>query len=267
MKSIEQLISLTGRKALVTGGAGHIGGAAAEALVELGAKVAILDIDEGACQSRAGELDRKEEGCVLPFPCDLLDEESTRDTAKTVLNELGGLDILIHCAGYVGTTEMPGWIAPFSGQSVEAWDAAMRVNLTSAFVLSQEVATALEESGHGSIIYYASTYGLVAPDYSLYEGTGMGAAAAYGASKAGLLQLMRYLASVLGPSTRVNAITPGGVLRGQDEQFVQRYTARTQLKRMAIEEDFKGAVAYLASDMSSYVTGHNLVVDGGWTAW
>jgi NAD(P)-dependent dehydrogenase (short-subunit alcohol dehydrogenase family) len=108
---------------------------------------------------------------------------------------------------------------------------------------------------------------MVGPDVGLYDGTQMGNPAAYAASKGGLLQLTRWLATVLAPGVRVNAISPGGVWRGQPEEFHQRYVARTPLRRMAREEDLKGAVAYLASDLSTYVTGHNLVVDGGWTVW
>ena len=108
---------------------------------------------------------------------------------------------------------------------------------------------------------------MVGPDLRIYEGTGMGNAAAYAASKGGLLQLTRWLATTLAPRVRVNAITPGGVWRQQPEAFRKRYIDRTPLGRMATEEDFKGAVAYLASDLSRYVTGQNLVVDGGWTAW
>jgi NAD(P)-dependent dehydrogenase (short-subunit alcohol dehydrogenase family) len=108
---------------------------------------------------------------------------------------------------------------------------------------------------------------MVGPDMRLYEGTGMGSPAAYAASKGGLLQLTRWLATVLAPTIRVNAVTPGGILRGQPQVFRERYIARTPLGRMGSEEDLQGAVAYLASDLSAYVTGHNLVVDGGWTAW
>jgi NAD(P)-dependent dehydrogenase (short-subunit alcohol dehydrogenase family) len=107
----------------------------------------------------------------------------------------------------------------------------------------------------------------VGPDFQLYEGTPLANPAAYGVSKAGLLQLVRYLATALAPGVRVNAISPGGVERGQPEVFQARYRERTPLGRLASEEDLKGAIAYLASDLSSYVTGHNLVVDGGWTAW
>ena len=162
---------------------------------------------------------------------------------------------------------MPGWSVPFERQTVEAWDAAMRVNVTSAFVMVQEAQKALAASGHGSVVFVASTYGVVAPDFRLYEGTAMANPAAYGASKGGVLQLMRYFATLLAPRVRVNAISPGGVWRNQPEAFHQRYVSRTPLARMATEEDLKGAVAYLASDLSAYVTGHNVVVDGGWTVW
>ena len=156
---------------------------------------------------------------------------------------------------------------PFEQQTVAAWDSALRVNLTAAFVMAQEGRDALLASGHGSIILFASIYGLVGPDPALYAGTGLANPTAYGVSKGGLIQLTRYLATVMAPRVRVNAIAPGGVWRGQPRTFRERYEARTPLGRMAGEEDLKGAVAYLASDLSSYVTGHTLVVDGGWTAW
>ena len=125
----------------------------------------------------------------------------------------------------------------------------------------------MERSEKGSIILFGSTYGVVGPDMRLYDGTDMANPAGYAASKGGVIQLARHLATLLAPKIRVNAITPGGVSRGQPESFVRQYTARTPMGRMATENDLKGAVAYLASDMSAYVTGHNLVVDGGWTAW
>jgi len=167
----------------------------------------------------------------------------------------------------VGTSKLEGWAVDISQQSVSAWDEALRVNLTSAFVVTQAAQPILARSGSGSVVLFSSIYGVTAPDFSLYEETGLHNPAAYGASKAGLLQLTRYLATAFAPAVRVNAISPGGVERGQPDTFVRRYAARTPLGRMATEEDLKGAVAYLASDLSRYVTGHNLVVDGGWTAW
>lgn len=267
-RSLAQLMDLSGRKALVTGGAGHIGSMICETLTELGARVAVLDQDAAAVEQRVKSLGPSlKGGGAVALPCDLRDEQATRWAVRQAHKVMGGLGILIHCAAYVGTTQAAGWAAPFDQQTVAAWNAAMQVNLTSAFVMVQEAREALVESGHGTVIFLASIYGMAAPDPRLYEGTDMANPAAYGVSKAGLLQLTRYLATTLAPRVRVNAITPGGVWRDQPEAFHQRYVARTPLGRMATEEDVKGAVAYLASDLSVYVTGQNLVVDGGWTIW
>lgn len=269
MRTVAELIDLSGRKAMVAGGAGHIGAAAAETLVELGARVAILDLDPGACREGAKALNQRRSGSAIPLPCDLSDVAATRGAVRECVSTLGGLDILVHSAAFVGTTRVAGWAVPFEQQTVEAWDAGMRVNLTSAFVLAQEARNALAAASRGSVILISSIYGLVGSDPAVYEGSGMNQdrVLAYSASKGGLLQLMRHLATLFAPRIRVNAISPGGVARDQPELFRQRYEARTPLKRMATEEDMKGAVAYLASDLSAYVTGHNLVVDGGWTAW
>ena len=258
---------MTGRKALITGGAGHLGGVAADALAELGASVSLLDIEPEACQAKIENLAEYDSIPGIAVPCDLLDERSTRGAIKLATNYMGGLDIIVHCAAYVGTTEVSGWTVPLAEQTVSAWDAALRVNLTAAFVMAQEAREIMETSGNGSMIFFGSTYGLVAPDFRIYEGTDMVSPAGYASSKGGILQLTRYLASAMAPKIRVNSITPGGVWRDQPESFHENYKSRTPLGRMATEQDLKGAVAYLASDMSEYVTGHNLVVDGGWTAW
>jgi NAD(P)-dependent dehydrogenase (short-subunit alcohol dehydrogenase family) len=258
----KRLMNLKGRKALLSGGAGHLGLAIGQALVELGATVAVLDRGEKACAARARSLVR-----AVAAPCDLSDEAATRAAVRGVVSRLGGLDILVHAAGYVGDTCVPGWSAPFEKQTAGAFEEALRVNLVSAFVMVQEARTALARSGAGSVILISSIYGQVAPDWSLYDGTGMANPVAYGASKGALAQMTRYLATLLSPSSRVNAISPGGVLRGQPESFLRRYVARTPLRRLATEEDVKGAVAFLASDLSAYVTGQDIAVDGGWTAW
>ena len=267
MRRFSELMDLTGRRALVTGGAGPIGAAVSEALMELGASVALLDVDAVACQRQAQRLARLRPGEAVAIPCDLSDEQATRAAVRDLIAHHGGLDVVIHCAAHVGAAATPGWAVPFEQQTVEAWDAAFRVNLTSAFVIVQEAREALAASGKGSVILVASTYGVVGPDMRLYAGTSMGNPAGYGASKGGLLQLMRYLATLLAPRVRVNALSPGGVWRNQPEAFHERYVSGVPLGRMAVEEDLKGAAAFLASDLSAYVTGHNLVVDGGWTAW
>lgn len=267
MRTLRELSSLSGRVACVTGGAGHIGSAMADALAELAASVVIVDLDAQRCATVCEHLEKTWSIDALALPTDIEDESALRTIVPAILRRFGRLDVLVNCAALVGTSGLEGWAVRFAEQSASTWRRALEVNLTAPFILAQACADALAASGHGSVINVLSIYGLVGPDFSLYEGTTVGNPAAYGASKGGLLQLTRYLATALAPNVRVNAITPGGVWRGQPEPFLSRYVARTPLGRMATEEDFKGAVAYLASDLSNYVTGLNLVVDGGWTAW
>lgn len=267
MRQLSQLMALGGRTVLVTGGAGHIGAVLAEALLEQGATVVLHDLNPETCSEVAGALQRRGFDRVDWVAANLASEAETRGAVRTVRERHGALDVLIHCAAFVGTTDFPGWAEPMEKQSAEAWEAAIRVNLTAAFVLIQEAAEALKATGRGAVVLISSIYGMGGPDLRLYADTPMQHPAAYGASKAGLIQLARYFATVLAPAVRVNALTLGGVLRDQPSVFVERYAARTPLRRMAVEEDFKGAVAFLASDLSAYVTGQNLVVDGGWTAW
>jgi NAD(P)-dependent dehydrogenase (short-subunit alcohol dehydrogenase family) len=260
-------MDMTGRVAAVAGGAGHVGSAVADALAELGAAVVVVDLDGPAADARAGALRAAFGVDAQALAVDLADEEAARGVAAFVRARCGRLDVLVNAAALVGTSPLEGWSVPFERQRVDTWRRAIEVNLTAAFVLAQSCADLLRESGHGSVINVASIYGLVGPDWRLYEGTLLGNPAAYAASKGGLLQLTRWLATTLAPAVRVNAITPGGVFRDTREPFLSRYASRVPLGRMATEDDLKGAAVYLASDLSAYVTGHNLVVDGGWTAW
>jgi len=267
VKKISELMSLKGRVAVITGGAGHIGSVMAEALAELGANIVILDISFETCLPVCKRISEEYAVETMSLAVDLAQEEDIRIVPEEVVKKFGRLDILINCAAFVGTSELPGWVVPFEEQRTDIWKQALDVNLTAAFILTQACTFALRESGNGSVVNVASTYGLVGPDMRLYDGTKMGNPAAYAASKGGLLQLTRWLATVLAPNIRVNAITPGGIWRKQPEAFRKRYIERTPLKRMATEEDLEGAVVYLASDLSSYVTGQNHIVDGGWTIW
>ncbi len=267
MKSVKDLMNLAGRTVAITGGAGHIGKAMADAVAELGASVAIIDLNQDSCAETVSSLSEKHGVNAAAFPVDLAEEKAVRALPSAVADKMGGLDVLINSAAFVGTSGLEGWVVPFEEQTTETWRKAMEVNLTSVFTLSQSAAPLLKASGHGSIINVSSIYGVYAPDLRLYGGTGMGNPAAYAASKGGLIQFTRWCSTVLAPEIRVNAITPGGVFRNQDEQFVERYEEKTPLQRMATEEDFKGAVCYLASDLSAYVSGQNLIVDGGWGTW
>lgn len=260
-------MDLAGRAALVTGGAGHIGREICDALAELGAEVAVLDVARDQCEEEAKRVEARYGIGGYPIPVDLESEDETRAAAAEAIGSMGRLDVVVHAAALVGAANLPGWATSFADQDAGVWRRALDVNLTSAFVVTQECAPALARSGHGSVIAIGSIYGMLGPVPSLYEGTSMATPAAYAASKGGLLQLVRWLATHLAPDVRVNSISLGGVFRDQEERFVTRYVERTPLKRMATEADVKGAVAFLATDLSAYVTGHNLVVDGGWSQW
>lgn len=265
--TVKELINLEGRTGLVTGGGGRIGSAICETLAELGASVAVVDIDEKAADDVAATVHETYDIETSAMIVNLSDEKSVAALPDRVVDRFGRLDILVNCAALVGTSELKGWATSFEEQSPAVWGPALQTNLTAPFILTQACAKELTKSKCGSVINIGSIYGIVGPDMRLYEGTPMGNPAAYAASKGGLLQLTRWLATVLAPDVRVNAVSPGGVWREQPEEFRSRYAARTPLGRMATENDLKGAVAYLAGDLSAYVTGQNLVVDGGWTAW
>ena len=267
MKMLKTLMNLDGRVALITGGAGHIGSVIAETLAELGAQIALLDVSQPSCEATASKIGGEYQVETLPLTVDLSDEKSVPAAPQIVVERFGRLDILVNCAALVGSSELKGWTVPFEKQHADSWRLALEVNLTAPFVLVQACAKYLKQSGHGCVLNIGSIYGMVAPDMRLYRDTDMGNPAAYAASKGGLLQLTRWLASVLAPEVRVNSIAIGGVRREQPKNFQNRCVKRVPLKRMATEEDVKGAAAYLASDASAYVTGHNLVVDGGWTVW
>lgn len=267
MKSLKSLMDLRGRIALVTGGGGYLGRAIGETLAELGANLVVLDMVESSCVKAAEEVRKTYQVETMPMVVDLRDEKAVVSVARLVMARFGRLDILVNCAALVGTSELKGWATPFREQRSDVWRQALEVNLTAPFVLVQACAEALAETGKGSVINISSIYGVVGPDLRLYENTSLGNPAAYAASKGGLVQLTRWLAVVLAPQIRVNAVSLGGIWRDQPKEFQDRYTDRTPLRRMGTEEDLKGAIAYLASDLSAYVTGQNLLVDGGWTTW
>ncbi|MFA5156136.1 MAG: SDR family oxidoreductase [Candidatus Omnitrophota bacterium] len=267
MRPLNELKNLRGRVAIVTGGTGHAGSAIAEALAESGAAVVIIGRDKLKCRYKAEDISRRFHVAALPLAIDLEDEYKIRQINKKVLREFGRVDILVNCAAILTDSRTNKLFAPFEAQDTISWRKAIEVNLTAAFVLTQACREVLELSGKGSVINISSIYGISGPDMRLYKGTKMGNSAAYAASKGGLVQLTRWLATVLAPRVRVNAISSGGIFRNQDKRFIDRYVARTPLRRMASEEDLKGAAIYLASDLSAYVTGHNLIVDGGWTVW
>ncbi len=267
MSTIARLMNMRGRRALITGAAGKIGRVMTETLAELGADLVLVDRAAADYGSLLAELESRFGVKIVTVVCDLEQQGEREQLIAQIMSGAAGLDVLINNAAFVGTSGLQGWVTGFEEQSVETWRRALEVNLTAAFDLIKGLVPLLRKNGQGSIINVGSIYATLGPDYSLYEDTAMGNPAAYAASKGGLMQLTRWLSTTLAPDIRVNAISPGGVFRNQPEVFVKRYETRTPLRRMATEEDFAGAVAYLASDLSAYVTGINLKVDGGWAAW
>ncbi len=267
MTTVAQTMSLSGRTALVTGASGAIGTVFCAALAELGANIIAVDRDAQALENLRTGFQLTAGSRMDLIVCDLEDEAQRRVLIDQTLKKHPSLDVLVNNAAFVGTSELKGWGTPFAEQSLDTWRRAVEVNLTAAFHLCQAFAPALANTGRGSIINIGSIYAESAPDWRLYEGTQMGNPAAYAASKAALLQLTRWLSTTLAPKVRANSICPGGVFRNQAPSFVKRYEERTPMARMATEQDMVGALVYLATDLSSYVTGQTIRVDGGWSVW
>ncbi|MBS4051711.1 MAG: SDR family oxidoreductase [Methylomonas sp.] len=267
MTTIKQLADLKGRRALITGATGCLGRVMADTLAELGAELVLVDRPGSDFETLAQRLSRQWGVSVEHRNCDLEQQTQRAELIAWLKNSGEGLNVLINNAAFVGTSELQGWGVPFEQQTVETWRRAVEVNLTAAFELCQGLSPLLKAAEGASIVNIASIYGQYGPDWSLYAGTSMSNPAAYAASKGGLIQFTRWLATTLAPHVRVNAISPGGIHRNQPEVFVERYAARTPLGRMATEDDFRGVIAFLASDLSRYITGQNLSVDGGWGVW
>jgi NAD(P)-dependent dehydrogenase (short-subunit alcohol dehydrogenase family) len=267
VSTIKELMNLTGRRALITGATGGLGKVMADTLAELGADLVLVDRPGSDFENHCARLTERWGVNVEHYFCDLELQEQRTELITGIKSGGKGLNILINNAAFVGTSDLQGWAVPFEEQTVETWRRALEVNLTAIFDICQGLTPLLKVADGASIINIASIYGIYGPDWSLYEGTSMSNPAAYGASKGGLIQFTRWLSTTIAPSVRVNAISPGGVFRNQPEAFVQRYEAKTPLGRMASEDDFRGVVAYLASDLSKFVTGQNIAVDGGWGVW
>ncbi len=272
-ETIFEKFNMKDKCAIVTGGAGLLGRQFARTLVEAGAAVVVADVLEERALSVAEELVSKGYQATA-VQVDVTNVQSVQAMVATTLKNYGRLDVLVNSAAMdpkFDDEHAGQHTNRFEDYPVEAFRSALDVNLTGMFLCSQAAVAPMIEQNYGSIINICSTYGLAGPDQRLYEREGKPKQykpVFYSVTKAGVLGLTRYLATYYaGTRIRTNALTPGGVFNQHDDVFVEKYSARTVLGRMANQDEMNGAILFLASDASSYMTGSNLVVDGGWTAW
>lgn len=259
-RTVQQLYSLEGQVALVTGGAGRYGAGITWGLAEAGAKVIIASRGLEKCEAMAEEVRSKGYDAVAR-QVDLESEDSIAQLAGWIESDLGRLDILFNNA----VARSRG--GDFSTVSAQEWAETMPVNSTSLLLSTRYCAEMMKKQGKGSIVNISSIYGMVGPQFDVYDNTDMKNPAQYAFAKGGMIQLTRYLACFYGPDgIRVNCISPGGYYDDQPQPFVDTYCARTPLGRMAGPEDIKGLSVFLASDASAYITGANIPLEGGWTA-
>jgi NAD(P)-dependent dehydrogenase (short-subunit alcohol dehydrogenase family) len=264
------LFSLENKVAIVTGACGLLGTQHCEALTLAGAHVVVADLHEGVCGELAGRLGKSH----LAVGLDVTSKESIQSARQRILDKYGRIDVLVNNAAINDMFENPALAveqSKFEHYPLETWERSWNVNVTGVFLCSQILGEVMAEQGSGSIINIASTYGVVAPDQSIYRNEAgeqtFYKSPAYPVTKSAVIGFTKYLAAYWGhKGIRVNALSPGGVENHQDPFFKSNYSNKTLLGRMAAPTDYRGAVVFLASDASAYMTGGNLIVDGGWTA-
>ena len=271
-KKSSELFSLANKVVVVTGGAGLLGQVFCQALVDVGAHVAIVDLDLASAETAAKKINKSDAQKVVAFGSDITSPESVTQMVANVIKQFGRIDVLVNNAASKGSN-LDTFFEPFESYSLQTWREVMSVNIDGLFLVAQAVGNQMKKQGGGSIIQTSSIYGVVAPDQRIYKGSeyngrAINTPAVYSASKAAVNGLTSYLSTYWATSKiRVNSLTPGGIASGQNDEFNKRYSSRVPLGRMGEASELVGALIYLASDASSYVTGQNIIVDGGLSAW
>jgi NAD(P)-dependent dehydrogenase (short-subunit alcohol dehydrogenase family) len=271
-KKSSELFSLANKVVVVTGGAGLLGQVFCQSLVDVGAHVAIVDLDLASAETVAKRINKSDAQRVIAVGSDITSPESVTQMVTNVVKQLGRIDVLVNNAASKGSS-LDAFFESFEDYSLKTWREVMSVNIDGLFLVAQAVGKQMKKQGGGSIIQTSSIYGVVAPDQRIYEGSEyngrpINTPAVYSASKSAVNGLTNYLATYWASSKiRVNSLTPGGIASGQNSEFNKKYSNRVPLGRMGEATELVGALIYLASDASSYVTGQNLIVDGGLSAW
>ncbi len=274
-RRVDEMFDLTGRVAVITGGAGMLGIRHAEAIAEMGGIPVLVDVSDERCAAAAEHI-RGIGGEALGVAADITEPESVKAAVATIKERFGHVHILINNAALTvkgGGGSFDDYFAPFEEYPQRLFDLALRVNLDGAFLITQAIGGEMAARGSGVILNIASDVAVISPDHRIYEGMTYGGKPfntpiAYSMCKAALLAFTRYLATYWAPKgVRVNALSPAGVFDDHDPAFVERFSSVVPMHRMAHKDEYKGAVIFLCSDASSFMTGANLIVDGGRTAW
>lgn len=274
---MNELFSLKGKIGVVTGGAGLLGIQHARALLQLGSTVQLWDIDETATKNAISVLNREFPSAQITFQCiDITNPPEVERCATSAIKEYSKIDVLINNAALNPKFDYPGQKEShrFETYSVDVWNQELAVGLTGAMLCAKVIGTHMSSNGGGVILNIASDLSVIAPDQRIYENSELDPEnqfkkpISYSVIKTGLVGMTRYLATYWADKdVRVNALSPGGVLDAQSEDFVLKLTERIPMKRMALADEYVGAVQFLCSDASKYMTGQNIVIDGGRSVW
>ncbi len=273
MKLVETLFGLKNKTIIVAGGAGQIGFSMCKVLADAGAKVIVADLDLEMAEDKITAVEDNDiKANLFAVKLDVSNEDEVVKFFNTIAEKFGSIYGLVNSFHFKGNSRKldtaSNFFADFENYPIEAWNLVHDINLKGSFLMSQKVTPFLKENGGGVIVNISSTYGNVSANKSIYGKSGINSPVAYATSKAGIINLTRYIATHLAEfNIRANVLSPGGVFNNQSEEFLNNYEALTPLKRMAVAEDYQGAILFLMSNASSYMTGANLIVDGGWTAW
>lgn len=276
--SVKEMFDLTNKTAIITGGAGLLGIKHAEALMEFGANCVIVDINYEKAEQVAKELTEKYEGKAIAMSNNIVIKSEVEDILERTILEFGKVDILINNAAnnpkYEKVSKDVDKTNRFETYPIEAWNEDISVGLTGSFLCSQIIGTYFSKQKSGVILNIASDLGVIAPDQRIYKKDGVSEdeqpkkPITYSVVKTGIIGLTKYLATYWSDeNVRVNSLVPGGVYTNQDDLFLSKLTNLIPLKRMANSDEYKGAVVFLCSDASSYMTGSSLIIDGGRTCW
>lgn len=260
MTGVKDSFDLTGKVALITGGAGFLGLKHAEAIIEMGGIPILIDID----REKLPNLTSKGQTVY----CDITSPADVSNAMRVILSVHSKIDILINNAFMTVEQGSKGYFAPFEEYPLGFWEMAIKTNLTGIFLITQAVGKQMVKQGKGVILNIASDVGVISPDHRIYEGMPFNTPLSYSMCKAAIIHMTKYLATYwVDKCIRVNCLSPAGIYNNQPPEFVKRLSNLTPMGRMAQPDEYKAAVVFLVSDASSFMTGSNVIIDGGRTCW